>query len=410
MKERIKKADQASETAPQKSHTGRRSETNGKPTEKNNKPKVPKKQFPFVKHQENAKWYDYQINERLGADDSTLPTEKFKEIFDEAHMLLQNDVYLYNQLMRSQGGSEAAWLQTVVSKGTSGDRMTAMQLQITKSPVHGISFISELVRQCEKQNIRQSMETMPLLEKILIDELLPETRKLISFEMRPLARLNEIASGSEQGRKRILVLWMFEHELKKIYASFIKSLELLANGAVETAILRSVKIISNLLAERPEAEAQLLTSLVNKLGHPNYKVGARIAHLLEGVCARQPAMKQVVVTEVERLVYRKNINDRGHLYAATFLSQLPFSRHDPELAVQTEPRLLRILLTASNRAFPFAKAKAESLVSDIDTLYKLMHTSTFTVSLQTLKLLFQVLELSDSFSDRYYSALYRKLF
>lgn len=34
--------------------------------------------------------------------------------------------------------------------------------------------------------------------------------------------------------------------------------------------------------------------------------------------------------------------------------------------------------------------KAESLTEDIDTLYKIVHTSSYSVSLQTLKLLFQV--------------------
>ncbi|KAK6019816.1 CBF/Mak21 family protein, partial [Ostertagia ostertagi] len=72
-------------------------------------------------------------------------------------------------------------------------------------------------------------------------------------------------------------------------------------------------------------------------------------------------------------------------------------------------RLIGILLSAANRALPFAKEKADSLVEDINTLYKIVHTSSYSVSLQTLKLLFQVHQISDSLSDRFYTALYRKL-
>lgn len=43
---------------------------------------------------------------------------------------------------------------------------------------------------------------------------------------------------------------------------------------------------------------------MNKLGHPNYKVGARVAELLESVTQRQPEMREVMVGEVERVVYR----------------------------------------------------------------------------------------------------------
>lgn len=37
--------------------------------------------------------------------------------------------------MRSQSGGEAAWLQTIMAKGTAGDRKTAMTLQTKSSPV-----------------------------------------------------------------------------------------------------------------------------------------------------------------------------------------------------------------------------------------------------------------------------------
>ncbi|PAV71522.1 hypothetical protein WR25_24805 [Diploscapter pachys] len=74
-----------------------------------------------------------------------------------------------------------------------------------------------------------------------------------------------------------------------------------------------------------------------------------------------------------------------------------------------DPKLLNILLTAANRAFPYAAEKAESLIDDIDALYRLVHTGTYAISLHTLRLLFQFHQVSESLSDRFFTALYRKL-
>ncbi|CAJ0582441.1 unnamed protein product, partial [Mesorhabditis spiculigera] len=283
----------------------------------------------LVKHQQGQKWYSYQVN---AVSDGA---EANQDMIANAGVLFENELELYKKSVRSSSGSEASWLQTVLTKGTAGDRMTAIQLEITNSPIHSLKYVEQLVRQCEKKALREALDTI-------------------------------------------------------------------------------------------QGEKSLLSGLVNKLGHPNYKIGARVAFLLEKLCHRHSVMRSVIVNEVEHLVYRKNVHPHAHLYAATFLSQMPFWPGDSDLAVRMltiyfglfkiliarkkfEDRLLRILLTAANRAFPYAKAKAESLVADMDTLFKLVHTGNFVVAVQTLRLIFQVLELSASLSDRYYSALYKLL-
>jgi len=39
-------------------------------------------------------------------------------------------------------------------------------------------------------------------------------------------------------------------------------------------------IMYSLLVEKPEGEKQLLTTLINKVGDPHYKIAANVSHLL----------------------------------------------------------------------------------------------------------------------------------
>ena len=98
--------------------------------------------------------------------------------------------------------------------------------------------------------------------------------------------------------------------------------------------------------------------LVNKLGHPNYKIGSFTENLIEELARRQPAMRSVIVKEIERLIYRqlniylitiivfsislitnliaqtifrKNISQLAILYAATALSQFALRREESDL-------------------------------------------------------------------------------
>ncbi|CAI4224647.1 unnamed protein product [Auanema sp. JU1783] len=381
-----------------------------------------------VKHKKETKWFSYQFDQKVeNPSEDKLRDDKTKELFDLADSLLYKDQELYYKGLRQSGGSEAAWLLSVIKTGTAQDRITAMQLQIHESPIHSLPYLEALLAPVEKKHTREVMEIMPLIETIFLESYLPESRKLLSFSSRPLAKLDTISGGRDLNKKKVLIMWMFEHKLKQVYERFIKALEGIASGNIEDLSRKALKTALNLLAERPEAEQILLSFIVNKLGHPNYRLGANVAQLLEELTRRQPNMTAVIVKETERLVYRKNVSEKALLYATTFLSQIKLRNEEAHVPVhllqiyfglfktvvaakKSDNRLLNILLAASNRAFPFAKDKMESLVDDIDALYKVVHSSSFPVALQTFKLLFQVLNLSDSLSDRFYSALYRKLF
>lgn len=63
------------------------------------------------------------------------------------------------------------------------------------------------------------------------------------------------------------------------------------------------------------------------------------------------------------------------------------------------------LLMGVNRAYPYAKTELSKIAEHIDTMYKVVHIAKFNVSLHTLNLLFQVSDLNNSISDRYFKNL-----
>ena len=52
----------------------------------------------------------------------------------------------------------------------------------------------------------------------------------------------------------------------------------------------------------------------------------------------------------------------------------------------------------------------EEIDNNINTLFKIVHVTNFNVSIQALMLLNQVVESRDDMLNRYYNALYRKMF
>ena len=91
--------------------------------------------------------------------------------------------------------------------------------------------------------------------------------------------------------------------------------------------------------------------------------------------------------------------------------------------------MLGVILTGVNRAYKFAKSNkillivriffkaynsylvnSEDIDSNLNTLFKLVHITSFNVSLQALMLLNQVVDSRDDILHRYYNALYRKMF
>ncbi|KAF6023445.1 CEBPZ [Bugula neritina] len=244
----------------------------------------------------------------------------------------------------------------------------------------------------------------------------------------PVETLQHHSSGNKDTQDRILALWHFEARLKAVYSLFIEAVLAATFDSVSAHKQAALKVVLDLLSSKPEQEQKLLPGLVNKLGDPERKIAANVAHLLSCLVKKHPNMKMVVASEVMNILYRPNISKKAQYYSICFLNQMILSENDVELAVklitiyfsffkatvksqEVDSKMMSALLVGVVRAFPFAKdSKKLNLDEQINAIYKLVHTvNKFSVSLQALMLLYQVCSTSDSMADRFYTSLYAKL-
>ncbi|KFO82216.1 CCAAT/enhancer-binding protein zeta, partial [Cuculus canorus] len=372
-----------------------------------------------------CKWYDLEYTNEFSSEpqNQTL-LSKYKAL---AEKLYHHEADLFKNKTDYQKGASSAWMKTVVSSGTLADRMAAMTLLIQDSAVHSLQFVENLVNLIKKKGSRQqSLMALDTFKELLISDLLPDNRKLWSFSQRPFNNIEKMSSGNRDSRDRRLILWYFEHHLKLQVAEFVQALETLSHDSLTAMKSRVLAVAHELLCNKPEQEKVLLVQLVNKLGDPQNKIATKASYLLETLLHKHPNMKGVVCSEVERLLYRSNINVKTQYYAICFLNQIVLSHEESALANKlitlyfgffrncikkkdVESKMLSALLCGVNRAYPYAETGDEKVKEQMDTLFKVLHLVNFGTSVQALMLLFQVMDSQQTVSDRYYAALYKKL-
>ncbi|XP_053193550.1 CCAAT/enhancer-binding protein zeta [Scomber japonicus] len=372
-----------------------------------------------------GKWFDldYTTEGSTEQQDPSLVSQ-YKTL---AQQLFEAEVALYKSQKSLRKGANSGWMKTVVSSGVLADRMAAMTLLIQDAPVHMVEHVENLVAMVKKKGSRRmGLMALDTLRELLLSDLLPDNRKLRPFAQHPFDQLEERASGNRDARDRRLVLWYFEHLLKHHVAEFVATLDTVAHDTVAATKAKALATAHELLCNRPEQERALLMQVVNKLGDPEYKTAAKASYLLETLLHKHPNMKVVVCCEVERLMFRPNISPKAQYYSVCFLSQVMLSHDEAELAAKLitiyfsffracvkkkdiESKMLSVLLSGVNRAYPYAGAGDEKVKEQLDTLFKVVHVVKFNTAVQALMLLFQVMDSQQSVSDRYYVALYRKL-
>jgi len=365
-----------------------------------------------------------------------------------AQRLLEQEVARFEAKKSGKMSSDDKYLATMIKAGTLSDRVASLTLTVQGSPFHSIARLGQLIAMANKKARRESLMAVDSLKDLFINNLLPDDRKLRFFHQNPLDHPSATPTH--------LVLWFFEHCLKTAFAQLVGVLSSGMEDAVDNHKRACIRASNALLAAKPEQEAVLLAMLVNKLGDPDRKIAAYIHKTLQELLREHPVMKRVVVDEVERLLTRPKVSDRAKYNAVLFLNQiyLDASGDDAELAAHLitvyfglfskevhgsdangdkkkhkskgkkktkkndkndaltnalDRKLLSALLLGVNRAFPYTNATSADFQKEIDTLFAVVHKGHHSTSVQALMLLFQVMNSTNSVSDRFYVALYDKL-
>ncbi|CAG9770496.1 unnamed protein product [Ceutorhynchus assimilis] len=372
-------------------------------------------------YQETPKWYETETQEPKKFDNVT--EQILIELKDEAKKCHDIEVANYN-IKNSKTNSNYQWMKTVMNTGTVSDKIAAHTVAIQDNPVCNLETLRNMVNMVKVGKKKECFTVMETLTELFLSDLLKPDQKLAPFHSKPLSMINDLSSGNAIKRRKILSQWYFEDELKEIYTSFVLALNRAAQDTVESNKEKSITAMFKLLCGNPEQEKNLLANLINKLGDPSQKVASKAIYCLTQLLFKHSNMQEVVLKEVEKLLFRSNINTRAQYYCLCFLSQFYLSHEASNVARkmievylgffkacvkkgEVDSRMMSALLMGINRAFPYSKMEFEDMSDHVSTLYKLVHLASFNIGLQVLMLLYQVT--GEKMADRYYAALYKKL-
>ncbi|KAK6344467.1 hypothetical protein TWF696_008104 [Orbilia brochopaga] len=375
----------------------------------------------------------------------------------------ENSSYMSHNLSKD---TNLQFLSQIMKSGTVEDKISALTIVCTDSPLHTNNTLESLLNLAKKKSRNQTIASLTAIKDLFANgTVLPDDRKLRHFGKQPLAQLiqYEKANGTNQVSKAYLLLWAFEDWLKDFYFEVLKTLETVANDEGVTWVrMKAVEMVFELLKQKPEGEVNLMRLLVNKLGDPDRKVASKTSHLLLQLMVAHPAMKSTIISSIESdALLKSSKNAHAKYYSIITLNQTILTRADDRVANQlldiyfslfvdilgqtklpppkqaSKPtdgklskkarkrldqekkdaaldeehnsKLISAVLTGVNRAFPFASIDDDVFNKHLDTLFRITHGSNFNTSLQALTLIFQVSSSKQMVSDRFYRSLYESL-
>nr|NP_001071667.1 transcription factor protein [Ciona intestinalis]BAE06343.1 transcription factor protein [Ciona intestinalis] len=354
-----------------------------------------------------------------------------------AGKLFDNEVLLFKKKASLDGNvkksGNAQWMNTVAKAGTLSDRVAALSLMVQEAPIHNFHSLELLSNMAKKKGRREAIMGLEAIRDLMLGDLLPVGRKLRPFSQQAINVMTlslqaKDGSGewSLESCRRRLIIWIFEHKLKLIFASIVEHLTTMSHDAMEVSKTKAMSVALELLQSKPEQEKALLSLIVNKLGDPKFKIASKSLHMLNCVVAQHPMMQEIIVTEVRDLLLRPNLAARAQYYCICFLSAQMLSHERKEVALKlvqiymsffkaslkkksTSNKMLSALLTGINRAFPFTDSSEKGITEELNILFKTVHVASLSTTVQALILLYQVYNSRNEVPDRFHNAFYASI-
>ncbi|XP_056176264.1 protein SLOW WALKER 2 [Syzygium oleosum] len=422
--------------------------------------------LPLVKASALGVWYveaeelEAKVVGEKGKKLEVSNVDEWKAVVEEKRKLGERLMAQYAQDYESSRGQsgDVKMVVTTQRSGTAADKVSAFSVMVGDNPIANLRSLDGLIGMVtSKVGKRHALTGFEVLKELFISSLLPE-RKLKTLLQRPLNHLPETKDGYS-----LLLFWYWEDCLKQRYERFIVALEEASRDMLPILKDKALKTMYALLKNKSEQERRLLSALVNKLGDPQNKGASNADYHLSSLLSEHPNMKVVVIDEVDSFLFRPHLNIRAKYHAINFLSQIRLSNKGdgPKVAkrlidvyfavfkvliteagsgqkkaksskkerkgasgsegekekdaseahVELDSRILSVLLTGVNRAFPYVSSNEADDIVEVQTplLFQLVHSNNFNVGIQALMLLDKISSKNQIVSDRFYRALYSKL-
>lgn len=312
----------------------------------------------------NATIYTNQSNSK--SKPKPAPAELVALYRNLADQMYQHELKLYQQ--NNAATSDDKWVENTMKRGTLKDRVAAMSVTASQSPIHkmgaGLDQLLHLATQAKTSSQQQRVNQLAgeALVDLFTETYLPPHRKLYTLSSRPLL---ECYNSTQTLSPRVLLLWRLEELIKERYSSFLQLLTKWcstetgggnSNAEISTIMnmtgstselqkIMGIKTAAHLLSQRPEGEESLLSMVVNKIGDPHKKTAAAAGHALRNVLDQHPVMISVVAREVMQLAHRPHLSPKAMYNCIIFLNQLKLGASTQKLAselIQTYFRLFEV--------------------------------------------------------------------
>ncbi|GAA5891990.1 hypothetical protein JCM8208_002961 [Rhodotorula glutinis] len=243
--------------------------------------------------------------------------------------------------------ADQVFIQQILNSGTSSDRISALLLLVSSSPLHTMSYLEQLSALTRKKSRDESMRAI----RGLVDWFRSEgggspNRKLRYIADQPalatvaaafevLEKKGKYAVSSHEGIvkadvERCLTLWAYEDWFKRWFFQVLQALEQMSVDPLPHPRSQAVMHLSNLLRDKPEQESNILRLLVNKLGDTNRSIASKTSHHLLQVLQTHPGMTPMLVRETSALVLRPRSAVQAAAPSAASTSHVRFGGLDDD--------------------------------------------------------------------------------
>jgi len=254
-----------------------------------------------------------------------------------ADSIYQEEVIIFRN---NSSSKDEAWVENTMKRGTLKDRVAAMSVVVSSNPVHKLYALDMLLNlagvatvngaHASQTNERVASMAAEALTDLFSSALLPNHRKLIGLESRPLYQYEEVQEAGNTKKTispRILLLWRYEEIMKNKYAAFLtsylgKTLSMTATSAESLTKVHAMRTACQLLREIPEGEQMLLSLVVNKVGDPTRKIASAAGHELRKLVDAHPNMTATIAREVSII----------HLFSICVTLDMGHSTHTVSIA------------------------------------------------------------------------------
>lgn len=103
-----------------------------------------------------------------------------------AEKVLSEETSELERRKTASNNADDRWMRTVVSSGTTADKVAAMTLMVQEAPILRLRLIDQLISMASRKSKREAQMAIETLKDLFMNTLLPKDRKLKLFKDQPL--------------------------------------------------------------------------------------------------------------------------------------------------------------------------------------------------------------------------------